>query len=114
MDTIDKINALLKERGMNGAELSRAIGVSSAVYSQWNTRKTTPSNKNIAKVAAVLGVSVSELTMDGQKEKLPTQGGEPIGSNKQALLELVEQMSDDEMGDLLDVIKATLKMRGKK
>lgn len=78
MDTIDKINALLKERGMNGAELSRAIGVSSAVYSQWNTRKTAPSNKSIAKVAAVLGVPVSELTGEGQKESPPSVEGGPV------------------------------------
>lgn len=74
MDTIDKINVILKERGMTGAELSRQIGVSTAVYSQWNKKKTKPSNKNVAKVAEVLGVPVSELTGEEQKEKPPDTG----------------------------------------
>ena len=93
MDTIDKINAFLKERGMNGAELSRAIGVSSAVYSQWNTRKTAPSNKSIAKVAAVLGVHVSDLTGEAQKEKPPAQGGEL----NNMLIDRLVQLTPDEL-----------------
>lgn len=75
MDTIDKINILLKERGMTGAELSREIGVSSAVYSQWNKRRTRPSNKSILKIADYFCVPVSELVGEVQKES-PPHGGE--------------------------------------
>lgn len=79
MDAIDRINAILKERGMSGADLSRKIGVSTAVYSQWNRKKTKPSNKNIARVAEALGVSVSDLTGEGQKEKpAPVSGSGPV------------------------------------
>ena len=65
MDTIDRINMLLSERGMTGAELSRAIGVSTGTYSQWNKRLTKPSNKNLKKIADVLGVTVTDLTASG-------------------------------------------------
>lgn len=78
MDTIDKINILLKERGMTGAELSREIGVSSAVYSQWNKRRTRPSNKSILKIADYFCVPVSELVGEVQKEKPPAQGEGPM------------------------------------
>lgn len=77
MDAIDKINAILKERGITGADLSRKIGVSTAVYSQWNKKKTKPSNKNLLKVADALEVPVSELVALDQKEG-PPQGGEPM------------------------------------
>ena len=77
MDVIDRINSILKERGLTGADLSRKIGVSTAVYSQWNTKKTKPSNKNILKVAEALDVPVSELLgYSPQKEKIPAQGGD--------------------------------------
>lgn len=45
-----------------------------------------------------------------QKES-PPHGGEPVGPNKRALLDLVETMSDEEMGALLEIVRATLKMR---
>lgn len=113
MDTIDKINALLKERGMNGAELSRAIGVSSAVYSQWNTRKTAPSNRSIAKVAAVLGVHVSDLTGEAQKEKPPAQGGEPMDPETQELIDFAKTASADELRAALGFTRLIVKQRGK-
>ncbi len=64
MDTIDKINKLLAENGMTGAELSRQIGVSTGVYSQWNTRKTKPSSRKLKQIAEVFGVNPFELLPD--------------------------------------------------
>lgn len=40
MEVIDKINELLVINGLTGADLSRAIGLSSGAYSQWNKRTT--------------------------------------------------------------------------
>lgn len=76
MDAIDKINALLTKKGMSGADLERAIGVSNSVYSQWNTKLTKPSKKSLLKVAETLGVDVSEIAPDKneQKEKHSTDG----------------------------------------
>lgn len=101
MDVIDNINALLKEKGINGAELSRMIGVSSAVYSQWNRKVTKPSNKNIAKVANALGVPVSYLTGEGQKES-PPHGGEPpaITDWEKAL----DGKSKEELKEIMDIV----------
>lgn len=77
MDAIDKINALLTQRGMSGADLERAIGVSNSVYSQWNTRVTKPSKKSLAKVAVALNVDIYEIMPDAENKKIPTapEGG---------------------------------------
>ena len=64
MDSIAKINAILKRRGLSGADLETMIGVSNSVYSQWNTRKTKPSSKSLRKVAEVLDVPLSDLLED--------------------------------------------------
>lgn len=103
MDVIDKINALLKEKGINGAELSRMIGVSSAVYSQWNRKVTKPSNKNIAKVASALSVPVSCLTSEAQKENSP-QSREPpkynqlTPENRAMIDDLIEKLLKSQSG----------------
>lgn len=67
MDSIAKINRILAERGMSGADLENLIGVSHSVYSQWNTRKTKPSPKSLAKVSEALGVPVSEIMDDAEE-----------------------------------------------
>ena len=64
MDAIDKINRILDERGLTGADLIRSLGLSSGVYSQWNTRKTKPSKQTLKKIAEVLGVSVIDILPD--------------------------------------------------
>lgn len=69
MLAIDKINLLLLKHGITGADLSRAIGVSNSVYSQWNTKATKPSKKNLKKIADYFGVDVSELLDDQEENK---------------------------------------------
>lgn len=112
LDAIDKINALLKQRGLSGAELSRAIGVSTAVYSQWNTKKTKPSNKNLAKVAAVLGVSVSELTGEPKKEKPTPVSGDELSNGEAKLLALFRQVPEESQQMVIGMIEGALKNLG--
>lgn len=64
MDAIDKINFYLSKKGKNGADLSRALGLSNSIYSQWNTRKTKPSNARLPAIAEYLGVSVEDIMPD--------------------------------------------------
>lgn len=67
MRTIDKINLLIKERGITGAELTRAIGIkSTGTYSQWNKGTTKISNTNLKKIADFFNVSVSSLIDDDE------------------------------------------------
>lgn len=67
MDTIDKINHLLVDKGLTGAELCRRAGLSSGTYSMWNTKQRGISNTNLHKVAQVLGVSPSSLLPDPEE-----------------------------------------------
>ena len=76
MDAIDRINHILALRGMTGAELTRMLGLSTAVYSQWNTKTTKPSKKNLMRVAETLGVSLEYLLYGEEKEKAPVQTDE--------------------------------------
>lgn len=68
MRTIDIIKRRMNAAGLTGAELSRMIGVSSGVYSQWNTGRSEPSPQNLTKIAAVLNCDVEDL-LPGQEEE---------------------------------------------
>ena len=70
MDVIDRINERLAVLGKSGAEMSRDLGLSNSIYSQWNTRKTKPSKKTIKLLAPYLETSV-EYLLTG-KDKSPS------------------------------------------
>lgn len=70
MRTIDKINYYLRIIGKNGADLSRALGLSNSIYSQWNTGKSKPSPQKLPAIAEFLGVSVEDILPDDE-EVLP-------------------------------------------
>lgn len=75
MRVIDRINLELAKKGLNGADLSRAIGVSSGVYSQWCNGTTNPSKKNLAKIADFLKVTVNYLLSGEEKTATPKGSG---------------------------------------
>ena len=76
--TIDKINYYLNKENKNGADLCEYLGVSSGVYSQWNTGRTHPRKSKLPIIAEYLGVEVSDIQGDdtNKKEKPTAQGGE--------------------------------------
>lgn len=111
MDTIDRINAVLKERGLTGADLSRKIGLSTAVYSQWNTRKTKPSNKNLVRVAEALEVPVSALTGE-RKEEPSVSSGELNAEDMEFWKKEIENASPETLKEI--IIRATEKLAEQK
>ena len=113
MESIDKINIILAQKGMSGADLERKIGVSNSVYSQWNTKTTKPSNKSLLKVAKALEVDVSEITSDKAKKEKPASLNEngQTDSNIQKLLDSVSDFSESEMAILFEQIKKIKNIR---
>ena len=107
MDAIDKINKLLTQKGMSGAELEKKIGVSNSVYSQWNTKATKPSNKSLVKVAAALGVDVSDILPDGD-EKKPVPNGNELTEKQRKAVDIVLQMSDEQLNVFLATWKVAM------
>lgn len=89
MSVIERINILLKENGMTGAELCRAIGVSTGVYSQWNTGRNEISAKNLKKIADFFSISVSDLLGDEDNKKTATPKGD---GTKNAIDRLMEEV----------------------
>ena len=106
MDTIDKINYYLTKNKKTGADLCEFLGVSSGVYSQWNTRRTKPRKSKLPAIAEYLGISVADLLPDedlvpqeGIKKERPADGEAP---DQDMLLEIVRDSQD--MSFLLKVM----------
>lgn len=116
MDTIDKINYYLTKSKKTGADLCEFLGVSSGVYSQWNTRRTKPRKSKLPAIAEYLGVSVADLLPDEElvpqegikKDPIPKDGA--VSEPKQKLRDLIDGLSDEQCEKLAGLIAEALKL----
>lgn len=116
MDTIDKINYYLTKSKKTGADLCEFLGVSSGVYSQWNTRRTKPRKSKLPAIAEYLGVSVADLLPDEElvpqegikKDPIPKDGA--VSSAKQKLLDALDGLSDSQIEKLIGIIEEAKKL----
>lgn len=112
MDAIDKINFYLSKKGKNGADLSRALGLSNSIYSQWNTRKTKPSNARLPAIAEYLGVSVEDIMPDDVASPAASEGTKKTPDPeieggreaKKALMDALNDLTDEQCEKLLPII----------
>ena len=112
MDAIDKINFYLSKKGKNGADLSRALGLSNSIYSQWNTRKTKPSNVRLPAIAEYLGVSVEDIMPDDVAAPAARQGAKKAPDPeieggreaKKALMDALNDLTDEQCEKLLPIV----------
>jgi transcriptional regulator with XRE-family HTH domain len=116
MDTIDKINYYLTKNKRTGADLCEFLGVSSGVYSQWNTRRTKPRKSKLPAIAEYLGVSVADLLPDEDPstgiKKDPIPKDEAEDSETAELRDIWGSADENERRDLLEMARM-LKSRRK-
>lgn len=108
MDTIDKINYYLVKQGKTGADLSRELGLSNSIYSQWNKKKTKPKRSKLSVIAEYLGVSVADILPDDEevlpkakKESAPDPKTEGVSPTVQELFDFIDTATDAELNELL-------------
>lgn len=116
MDTIDKINYYLTKNKRTGADLCEFLGVSSGVYSQWNTRRTKPRKSKLPAIAEYLGVSVADLLPDEDPstgiKKDPIQKDEAVSPAAQEILDFLDSASGEELADVIKYIRYLKSQRG--
>ena len=116
MDTIDKINYYLTKNKKTGADLCEFLGVSSGVYSQWNTRRTKPRKSKLPSIAEYLGVSVADLLPDEDPsagiKKDPVPKDEAVSSAAQEIFDFLDSASGEELADVIKYIRYLKSQRG--
>lgn len=116
MDTFDRIEMLLKEKGMTQADLSRASGISTGLISQWKKRMQSPSAEKLKLVADVFGVTVDYLINgDPEKNELPATNEEldkELEGIEFALWGEVHNLTPEEKKDVIRFAKFIKSKRG--
>lgn len=103
MTSIDKINNILAKRGMSGAELSRIIGGSTGLYSNWNTGKSKPSPMYLKRIASALDIPIESILDDG----IDMEYGKAAQSSSNS----ITTAQNNEIDEMLDYIKSNPGMR---
>lgn len=85
MRTIDKINYYLAKQQKTGSDLCAYLGVSSGVYSQWNTDRTKPRKSKLPVIAEYLGVSIEDIQGDDNQQKENAPGSDAESEIEKAL-----------------------------
>lgn len=75
-EILDRILALIKERGWSNSEFERRIGKSTGTVNAWKTKKASP-KKYLAKVAETLGTTEAYLCGETTDVSRPTPNADP-------------------------------------
>lgn len=102
---------LLKEKGLKAADVTRATGVSSTVFSEWKKGKSKPGTEKLIKIANFLGVSIEYLTTGSSQ--VSNNEYEAKDENERKLLMLCRKASnasDEEKEALVKQFESTIDM----
>ena len=110
---VNNIRRIRKSKNMTQDDIVRGIG--SGNYQQINKYESgvnKPGDKKLAKIAEVLGVSVSELVTPQTDElSISTQNNGPANLRRQFAYELLDQESDEELEELISKLLQKKKIR---
>lgn len=110
MRTIDKINYYLAKQQKSGSDLCEYLGVSSGVYSQWNTDRTKPRKSKLPVIAEYLGVSVEDIQGDDtqQKENPTSVAADGVDELDKEALDIMHQLPPEKQAAGLAMLRGLL------
>ena len=104
---VDNIRIACQKRGTTLAEVERALGIGNGVIAKWEKKKGSPPYDRIIAIAEHLGVSISDLTGEGQKNS-PLPDGRELSALQMEAVQLLEKMTDDQLRQFVRVAKAIM------
>lgn len=69
----ERFVTLLDDRGLKAADVTRATGIKSTVFSEWKKGKSSPNADKLVKIAEYLGTTV-EYLVTGSDPAIKTRG----------------------------------------
>ena len=106
MDILHNINTLMKDRGVSAYKLSKDVGISSGLMSQWKKGMQKPSLDVVARIAAYFNVT-TDFLLDMADDPAPPRtkkaadGDITFDDFEYALYGEVRELDDEEKAELL-------------
>lgn len=109
-----KIQSIMAKKALDPKLIDSLMQIPEDKYSRWKRNGTLPEREYIERFAWHLGVSPEELTDfhdEPRAESNPAEDVAPENPQKQELISLIDQMTDDEAEALMALAKFMLKDR---
>ena len=109
----------MEQRGYSAYRLAKILGVSNQGVLNWLDGENVPHKKTRQKIAEHFGITLAELDGDALPglppegaKKAPTGTGEREGISpaKQALLDVIDSLTDEQCEKLLIVVESAKKL----
>lgn len=111
MTVVDRINAMLREKGIGKYKFYEECRISSGAFSMWKRGVVNPSRKSIEDIADYLNTTPEYLlTGEGEKEK-PLQVKEGLTEDQIKVLRLFDSLSPQEQRALLATARGLIASR---
>lgn len=110
---LKKIEVRRIELGMSKTEFYEKSGISSATYSQWNTKIFKPSKRKLKGAASALKMTYEELVGEEAKneqkqESSPPNTGNELSEDQKYLIDFISQASSDTVHRLKVIVEQVL------
>lgn len=89
---------LLEKKGLKAADVTRATGIKSPVFSEWKKGKSKPNTEKMIKIANFLGVSIEYLMTGEEKDSVSK-----YYLNDETAKLAQEMFEDEDMRSLFDM-----------
>ncbi|RZT01206.1 helix-turn-helix domain-containing protein [Cuneatibacter caecimuris] len=93
---------LLKEKDVRAADVSRATGISSTVFSEWKKGKSTPKQDKLQKIADYFGVSIEYLLTGEVDLYYQEMCDDP---DMRSLFEMKKEMKSEQFAAHIELLK---------
>ena len=107
MRTADELVEFIRERshevGTSLTKIEKEVGLSNGRIGKWKTQKRYPPHDTLVAIAALLKISVEELTGGEQKEK-PALEGE-LDEVTQEIFNIIDSANEEKRKKILALLK---------
>lgn len=98
------LRAAREKSGLSQREVAQKLFVTAQAVGKWERGESTPPPESIAEMAVLFGVTADAL-LDIDTKKIPAG---TASEEKREMIELVDQLSDEQVSKLLQIAKAAL------
>lgn len=101
----ERLREARKAKNLSQKKMASLLFLSQQAYAKYEVGTAKPNSETLAKIAAALDVSVDYLLGVQPEIKSPTEN---LSEAKREMIELVDQLSDEQVSKLLQIAKAAL------
>lgn len=102
-----RLRDLRKDAGLSQKEFAKLFGAAQNTVSQWETGSRSIDDETLCKLSAYFGVSVDYLLGLSDEKKNPAEN---LSEVKRNMIDLVDQLSDEQVSKLLQIARAALEL----